>query len=182
MIGPVEARTLDTTDTLVHLCHHAALSGAVRLVHLLDVDQAARRIQDWDLVARRARSWGAGAQVGLVLARARRVLGTPVPQDLDRRLGLSRAFGTLVSAVDLAWPTPAVRAEASWPRLVARAARPSATATASRALQNAVLGALNRARPAPAAERRTPAGRDDVQAYFSAVEAVSGTRPDTLSA
>ena len=173
MIGRVEAPTLGITDTLVHLCHHAAFSGAVRLVHLLDVDQAARRIQDWDLVARRALSWGAGAQVGLVLARARRVLGTPVPQDLDSRLGLSRGFGTLVSAVDLAWPAPSLRAEPSWPRLVARAARPSATATASRALQNAVLGAVNRARPAAADEPRTPAGRDDLQAYFSAVEAAA---------
>ena len=182
-IGPVDARTLDTTDTLVHLCHHAALSGAVRLVHLLDVDQAARRIEDWERLARRARSWGAGAQVGLVIARARRVLGTPVPRNLDRRLGLSRAFGTLVSAVDLAWPAPSLRAEASWPRLVARAARPSAYATAFRSLQNAVLGAVNRARPAAAVEPRTPAGRDDLQAYFSAVEAAAGTaQPDTLGA
>ncbi len=174
-IGPVDVRTLDTTDTLVHLCHHAAMSGAVRLVHLLDVDQAARRIRDWDRLARRARSWGAGAQVGLVLARARRVLGTPVPQDLDRRLGLSRTLGVLLSAVDLAWPVPAQRAEASWPRLVARAARPGATATVGSALQNAVLGTVNRLRPAAAADRRSPAGRDDLQAYFSAVEAAART-------
>ena len=26
MIGPVEVRTFDATDTLVHLCHHAAFS------------------------------------------------------------------------------------------------------------------------------------------------------------
>ena len=109
MIGPVEVRTLDPVDTLLHLCHHAARSGAVRLVHLLDVDQAARRILDWDLVARRARSWQASAQVGLVLARARRVIDTPVPADLDRHLGLSRTFGRLVSAVDIAWPAPGRR-------------------------------------------------------------------------
>jgi hypothetical protein len=178
-IGPVEARTFDATDTLVHLCHHAAFSGAVRLLHLLDVDQAAARIEDWDLVVRRARSWGAGAQVGLVLARARRVLGTPVPQDLDRQLGLSRAFGTLVSAVDLARPTAGVRRDASWPRLLARAARPSAVGTASTALKNAVLGAVNRARPAPAHAQSTPAGRDDVEAWFSAVEAVASTAAAT---
>lgn len=175
MIGPVEVRTFDATDTLVHLCHHAAFSGAVRLVHLLDVDQAARRIQDWDLVVQRARSWGAGAQVGLVLARTQRVLGTPVPPDLDRRLGLSRAFGRLVSTVDSAWPVPSVRGEASWPRLVARAARPSAVATASRTLQNAVLGAANRARPTAAPEQPVPARRDDVETWFSAVERVAGT-------
>jgi hypothetical protein len=174
-IGSVEARTLDATDTLVHLCHHAAFSGAVRLVHLLDVDQAAARIEDWDAVVDRARSWGAAAQVGLVLARARRVLGTPMPEDLDRRLGLSRAFRTLMSAVDHAWPTPVVRSDTSWPRLVARAARPSATATAAMAARNAVLGAVNRTRPGGATEPWTPAGRDDVQAWFSAVEAVANT-------
>jgi len=174
MIGEVEVHTLDPTDTVVHLCHHAAFSGAVRLVHLLDVDQAARRIQDWDDVAGRARSWGAGAQVGLVLGRARRVLRTPVPLDLDRRLGLSRAFGALMATADLAWPIPGVRNEASWPRLVARAARSSATATAGRALQNAVLGAVNRAGPAPTPAPPTPAAPDDVEAWFSAVEAVAG--------
>jgi hypothetical protein len=175
VVGTVEARTLDATDTFVHLCHHAALSGAVRLVHLLDLDQAARRIEDWDGVAARARSWGAGTQVGLVLARVTRVLGTPVPTDFDRQLGLSRALRTVVAAVDVAWPTPGVRNEASWPRLVARAVRPSATGTTARALQNAVLGAVNRARPAPALGQRTQAGRDDVESWFSAVEAVAGT-------
>jgi hypothetical protein len=175
MIGPVEVRTFDATDTLVHLCHHAAFSGAVRLIHLLDSDQAARRIQDWDLVVQRTRSWGAGPQVGLVLARAQRVLGTPVPSDLDRRLGLSRAFGSLMSAVDRAWPTPALRGDASWPRLVARAVRPSATATATRALQNAGLGVVTRARPATVPEQNVQARRDDVEAWFSAVERVAGT-------
>jgi Uncharacterised nucleotidyltransferase len=178
-IGSVEARTLDPTDTLVHLCHHAAFSGAVRLVHLLDVDQAARRVTEWDQVVGRARSWGAAAQVGLVLARARRVLGTPVPQDLDRRLGLSRAFEVLGSAVDRARPSPAARSEASWSRLVARAARPSATATVTRALQNAVLGAVDRARPAPARKQWSPAGSDDVETWLSAVEAIAGTATAT---
>ena len=177
VIGPAEVRTLDATDTLVHLCHHAAMSGAVRLVHLLDVDQAARRIVDWDLVSSRARSWGAGAQVGLVLARARRFLSTPVPPDLDRQLGLSRAFAKLMSAVDTTWPAPAMRGEASWPRLVARASRPSATVTASKALQNAVLGAVNRSRPAEAAARPARATLADVETWVAVVEHVAVTRP-----
>ena len=157
-IGSVEVHTFDATDTLVHLCHHAAFSGAVRLVHLLDVDQAAARIQDWDLVARRARSWGAGAQVGLVLARARRVLGTPVPEELDRQLGLSRAFRTLVCRGRPAPGPPPPYAVTprchDWWRAPRGRAR---LATASVALQNAVLGAVDRARPAPAREQSTPA-------------------------
>ena len=69
-IGSVEVRTFDATDTLVHLCHHAAFSGAVRLVHLLDVDQAAARIEDWDQVAQpgsvlgRRRAGRPGARAG----------------------------------------------------------------------------------------------------------------------
>jgi hypothetical protein len=174
-IGSLEVRTLDPADTLVHLCHHAAFSRVVRLVQLLDVDQAARRIQDWDEVVRRARSWGAGAQVALVLARSERVLGTPVPRDLDRRLGVSRAFGTLMPTLDRARPVPAVRKEAAWPRLLARSARPSATATAARALQDSVLEALSRVRPNGADEPLTQATHEDVAAWFSAVEAVTGT-------
>jgi len=170
-LGPVSARTFDPTDTLLHLCHHAAFSGAVRLVHLLDVDQAARRIQDWDLFWARSRSWCAGAQVGLVLARAQRVLGTEVPEDFRRRLGMSRSLVALGSAVDVLRPAPAARREASWPRLVARAARPSGVATAATALRNAALGAVDHVRPAPSEVSATPAGRDDVEAWFTAVEA-----------
>ncbi|WP_028652933.1 nucleotidyltransferase domain-containing protein [Nocardioides halotolerans] len=178
-IGSVSARTLDPADTLVHLCHHAAFSAAMRLLHLLDVDQAARRIDDWQAVADRARSWGAVAQVGLVLGRARRVLGTPVPADLDRRLGLSRGFGVLVSTIDAASPTAAVRREASWPRRVARAARPSATRTAAAALRNGLVGAVDRARPARAPESSAAARREDVEAWIAAVEVVSGTASPT---
>ncbi|HEX5089010.1 MAG TPA: nucleotidyltransferase family protein [Nocardioides sp.] len=173
-IGDVGVRTFDATDTLVHLCHHAAFSGAVRLVHLVDVDQAARRIGDWDRVVQRARAWGAAAQVGLVLARTRRVLSTSLPPDLDLRLGLSRAFSRFASAVDGLRPVPSVRGEASWPRLVARAARPGVLATASHALQNAALGAVNRARPAAAPTRPDRAGDDDVEAWLTAVERVAG--------
>lgn len=177
VIGPAEVRTLDAADTLVHLCHHAAMSGAVRLVHLLDVDQAARRVDDWDLVSRRSLEWGAGAQVGLVLARARRFLDTPVPADMDRMLGLSRAFVGLMSAVDVTWPAPAMRDEASWPRLVARASRPSATVTASKALQNAVLGAVNRSRPGDGSGRSARATRADVETWVAVVEHVADPPP-----
>ena len=174
VIGPVPARTLDPTDTLVHLCHHAAFSGAVRLVHLLDVHESASGVDDWRPVVDRAREWGAGAQVGLVLARARRVLGTPVPPDLDRRLGLSRAFGPLASAVDLAQPVPDLRREASWARLVARDARPGALATVTTVLRDAALGAAHRVRRGTDEPARVPAGPEDLAAWFAEVEHVTG--------
>jgi Uncharacterised nucleotidyltransferase len=175
VIGPVETRTLDATDTLVHLAHHAAFSDVIRLGHLLDVDQAARRIQDWDLVVRRAWSWGTGPQVGLVLARARRVLGTPVPPDLDRRLGLSRGVTALGFAVDRAQPVPALRKQSSWPRLLGRAARPGAVATATRIMQSAAMVAINRSRTSSPPKPFEPAARDDVESWVSAVEGVTGT-------
>jgi hypothetical protein len=175
MIGPVETRTLDATDTMVHLCHHAAFSVVVRLGHLLDVDQAARRIEDWDLVVSRARDWGAAPQVGLVLGRARRVLGTPAPPDLDRRLGLSRAFTALGAGIDRAQPVPSLRKEGSWQRIVGRTARPGAAATAARTVEQAVRDAVQRARPDGEDGPPAQAAREDVDRWFSAVENVNGT-------
>ncbi|MDQ7993380.1 MAG: nucleotidyltransferase family protein [Propionicimonas sp.] len=92
-LGGVTVATFDPADSLLHVCHHAALTGAKRLLHLLDADRLARRVEDWDEVVRRARAWHIQAELALVLGRARRLLVTPVPPDLNRRLGLSAGFG-----------------------------------------------------------------------------------------
>src|SRR5690625_1519720 len=91
-VALTEVWTLDPVDTLVHVCLHAALSGANRMLFLLDVDQVARGITDWDEVAARAREWNATAHVILVLDRAARVLGTPLPNNVGMLLGVSPAF------------------------------------------------------------------------------------------
>ncbi|MDF1603441.1 nucleotidyltransferase family protein [Nocardioides sp. YIM 152315] len=178
-LGPTRAWTLDDADALVHVCMHAALAGANRLGHLLDADQLARQTEDWDAIARRAREWSATPQVALVLGRASRLLGTPVPDDLRRRLGLSSAFEALTATVDRHWPVHRLRHDASVPRLVARGARDGALRSLASIGRNGFLGIVDRVRPLTSAPppvppgappRRTPVDPHAVEDYLAAVE------------
>jgi Uncharacterised nucleotidyltransferase len=171
--GPKRIWALELVDSLVHVCLHAALSGATRLLHLIDADQLARQIQDWDAVAQRSREWGATAQTALVLGRANRLLRTPLPSDLTDKLGLPTMYTYLMSAVDRAWPTEALRQDESIPRLVARAARPGVMRTGGSVLRNGALGLLHRIRLEAAPTPRIPADRDVIDEYLSAVEAAA---------
>ena len=79
--------TLDEIDTLVHVATHAAISGGHRLVWLADLDAAIRRLDGvqhggWDGLVQRARNAGAGLVLAVMLDRARRALGTPLPAGL----------------------------------------------------------------------------------------------------
>ena len=100
--------TLDEIDTLVHVATHAAISGGHRLVWLADLDAAIRRldgVQDagWDGLVQRARDAGAGLVLAVMLDRARRALGTPLPAGLLASLssggrlwlGLTGSFDSL---------------------------------------------------------------------------------------
>ena len=146
-IGSVEVRTFDGTDTLVHLCHHAAFSGAVRLVHLLDVDQAAARIRV-----------GRGCPAGSVLGRRR--TGRPGARAGPARPRHAGAGGPGQPAR----PLPRLR-DARVPRWTAPAPPPpyapmprghdwwrvrrgpAWVATVLGTLRTAVLGAVNRLAP-----------------------------------
>lgn len=172
-IGAARLWTLDPLDMLVHVCHHAALTGATRLLHLLDADQLARQVSDWDAVAGRARDWGATAHVGLVLGRARRLFETPVPGDLRRMLGLPASFEALMAVVDRGWPISSLRQDASWPRLAARAARPSGIGTAVGMVRNGTLRVVNHVRGHPPVEPRVPGDRQAIDSYISAVEQIT---------
>lgn len=103
-IGGRATRTLDPADTLLHLCMHASLSGGDRLLWLKDIEQAI--VVDrpsWSDVVERARAWRAGPSVAIALARARRTLGTPVPDDVLRALaGRPRLW--IGAWVDRVWP------------------------------------------------------------------------------
>lgn len=176
-LGPAQAWSLDPPDALVHVCHHAALAGATRLLHILDADQLARQIPDWQSLARRALEWDASAQVALVLLRAHRWLGTPLPADLLHTLGLSGAFAGLMSAVDRLRPIPALRRDESLARLAARAARPGVVRTVALMTRNGALGVRNRLRPARPQARREPADREAIAAYLGAVEAATRAQP-----
>ncbi|WP_344812808.1 nucleotidyltransferase family protein [Microlunatus aurantiacus] len=161
---------LDPTDALLHVCLHAALSGGTRLLHLIDADQLARDIDDWDLVAIRAKEWRSTAQTALVLGRARRLLGTPLPADLYPMLGLSSVLRPALSTVDRRWPTEMLHKDESLPRLVARAVQPTARGTLAWALHNSAVGVFNRTRRAPVPPPRIPADPSKIDQYMSAVE------------
>lgn len=174
-IGLGEAWTMEPADMIVHVSLHAALTGANKLGWLLDVDQLARRTTDWAAVARRAREWGAHAQVALVLRRAAATLGTPVPDGAVRLLGASAGLRTLLTAVDGVSPVARHRRDATVSRLVARAVRRGAVRTVGVVARNAARGVVDRARPAggPAAAR-TQASPEALEHYLNAVEAQAG--------
>jgi putative nucleotidyltransferase-like protein len=116
-------RTFDALDTLVHLAVHAALDGGDRLVWCKDIEQALlyRAVPDWDQLAARAAQWHAAPAVALMLGRARRWLGAPVPLPVLRALAPDPWWRALVRLCDLA--APALPGRPSPTRAVARAAR-----------------------------------------------------------
>lgn len=122
-LAGMPAWTLDPTDSLAHLCLHAALSGADRMVWIKDVERAtAMRPPDWDALVERAARWRVGAPIGLVLARSAAWLGAEVPPTVLRRL-LGRGLPAVARGVDRAFPwTRALNGLASPNRLLVRSA------------------------------------------------------------
>lgn len=163
--------TLEPADALAHVCLHAALTGANRLIYLVDAQRMAQRVTNWAEVARRATAWKAAPHVALVLHRARRALGTsPVP-DLDRLLGTSPALRVLTGAVDRVAPVAHARRDPGLARLVARAAQPGAARTVLAASRSAVRYLGDRARPSAAP--RVPADARALDVYLARVEAAA---------
>jgi hypothetical protein len=137
-VGNVHVRTLDPADTLLHLCIHAGLAGGDRLLWMKDIEQALlNQPIAWDDVVHRARSWRAGALVGVVLHRARTEIGAPVPADAVEALFGSRSRLAVSSWVDRIWPpnrswdrvTPAI----VWAQVIRESWGMTAGAFASRA-------------------------------------------------
>lgn len=168
-IGGTRAWVPETADALVHVCLHAALAGATKLLHLLDADQLARQVSDWDLVARRAMEWKATAPTALVLGRARRLFGTPVPGGLSGAMGLSRSFDGMLARVDRSWPVSGLRDGASMPRRLAMHVRPGVVRTAAALAANSVRRVGERLRPEPEPPI-VPADVATVERYLAAVE------------
>ena len=120
---------LHEVDQLVHLGAHGALSGADRLVWLLDAGLAARRISDWDAVASATRDASLGCLLALVLARGRHVLGTPAPPKALSRMGASPAWRLACRVVDRVSPLGSQPDRPALARSFARSARRSTTAS-----------------------------------------------------
>lgn len=176
-LGLSSAWTLDPVDSLIHVCLHATLTGANRLLLLLDVDQLARGVQDWDAVVEQAKQWRAEPHLFLALHRAHAVLATPLPAQLARLLGLSRAFVRICSQVDRWAPVPEARREPGLARLVARAVRNGAAPTVVSVVRSLGIGAAERLtgskdrRPSV----RTDADDDALAHYLDAVESAEST-------
>jgi hypothetical protein len=104
-VGNVQVRTLDPTDTLLHLCIHAGLAGGDRLLWMKDVQQALRsRSLPWDEIIGRARRWRAGPLVAVVLRRTRSEIGAAVPESAIDSLFRSKSRSTMSAGIDRAWP------------------------------------------------------------------------------
>lgn len=173
-IGPAQLWALSPGDAVVHVCQHAALIGATKLGHLLDADQLARHVNDWEDVVDRADAWGAGVQVAAVLGRAHRVLGTPIPDDIEARLGLSSVQQRLLAALDRAQPAQSLRRDESWLRLVTRALRPRLAGTLGSVVNRAVRGVLHRVQGTdPKPPLLEPPSQDVVDEYLTRVEAAA---------
>ncbi len=86
---------LAPADQLAHLGIHGALSGANRLVWLLDAALAASAIEDWPAAQTRIRQLGAAGPTSLVLRRSWTWLG---PSGPDLRAGIG--WGLLCRVVD----------------------------------------------------------------------------------
>jgi hypothetical protein len=115
-LAGVAVRTLDPTDSLIHLCVHAAISGGDRILWLKDIERAiAVRPPAWDELVARSRRWHVAAPVGLMLARSARFLGAGVPDRTVSDLVGPAAMG-LIRGIDRLFP---------WQRALGRLTSPN---------------------------------------------------------
>jgi hypothetical protein len=137
-VGDVEVRTLDPSDTLIHLCVHAGLAGGDRLLWMKDIEQAVRSQPiDWDDVVHRSRSWRAGPLVAVVLGRARSETGVAIPGDVIETLFDSKSRAAVSARIDRAWPVERSRGRITpsiaWAQVIRDSWWATATAFAGRA-------------------------------------------------
>lgn len=172
-VGRLQLPTLDDVDLLLHLCLHAARSGADILLWLLDVDIWVRRHPAAvEHLHTRARAVGAGPACGVVLARARSVFGTPVAADTLAALLGSGVWPSLAAAVDRVQPVTGLRSPRNLPRLIARATRAEGTQSLQELGRKSLLALLQ-----SVATRRGESVYDDGQspaalaAYYRSVRA-----------
>ena len=126
----VTVATTDPADTLIHLATHACLAGGGRLIWMKDLEQAVRNDRpQWDEVTRRAAAWRVNLFVGQMLLRSRRLLGTPVPDQVVRELVPTGAWRATVEALDLAFPITAWTRRETPATLLAESMRPDVKGT-----------------------------------------------------
>ena len=169
-LGFGDIPVLDHCDAVIHTCVHAALDGANRLLQLVDADGLVRQATDWSTVAARAREWQAGSQVWLVLSRCHDILGTPLPVNLGRALGVPKSLQRFLMMVDRISPITSIRSEHGLARLVARALHPALSTTITTLTHNAALGVRDRIKAPALPQNRVPASAETLQAFLTDVE------------
>jgi hypothetical protein len=145
-LGTMEVLTLDAVDSLLHVALHACTSGGWRLLWLKDVAQAHQRTTDQDAEVRaRARAWQVELVLAAMLARTRRVLGTPeLPGPaVDRRVATS--WLRLLAAVDAVSPVARATGAGSLTRIVTNSTRRTTTGSAAELTRRSVAFAVQRA-------------------------------------
>ncbi|MGH9105250.1 MAG: nucleotidyltransferase domain-containing protein [Acidimicrobiales bacterium] len=182
-IGGAQRPVLDPADNVLLVALHAALSSGYRLTWSKDLQCLARRHPpDWDLLVERAAEAGAALPVGLMLRRAVRLLGAPVPPGaIAALLGGEPGASLLRWGESLATPTALARGthtgrllvsslRASWPAsagALVKAAQGYLIATLQ--AKGATLGHGQRPSPAQVANPlRTPAGGSLARARYLA--------------
>jgi Uncharacterised nucleotidyltransferase len=171
--------TLDAVDTLLHVALHASLSGGDRLVWLKDIERVLIVDQPpWDAVVDRARAWRAGRSVAIALARSRRSLGAPVPEDVLDALFASRSWRKISEMLDRRFPTEGSVGRDSPAVLWAQLTRDTGTATtralASRASRR--LRALAHGGSSPGAIFTSSGTREDERTFLRRVASQGGRR------
>jgi hypothetical protein len=130
VVSGVDVLTLDPIDNLVYIALHACIEGGDRLMWLKDVEQAVLNDRpQWDAVVDRAFEWSANLHLGTMLLRSRRLLNTPVPDDVIHALIPSRAWRALLAAADRSFPIHEWTGRQTAATLLARATRKSPRAT-----------------------------------------------------
>lgn len=135
-VGQLDVPTLEPADALVYTALHAALSGGERLLWLKDLERlVATQAFAWDEVTARAHAWHAGLPVGVLLDKARALIGAEVPPGVVRDLAPTRTWRGLARAARLLAPPQRRLGGGSVDRLVTRATRrdlPSSMAALAR--------------------------------------------------
>lgn len=89
--GSVTARVPCREHMVLHLSSQNTEDHFSKLRRLVDIDRVVSGHHlDWDLVIAEARRGGLAAPVALSLQLSHHLLGTPLPRDLTRRLGVGR--------------------------------------------------------------------------------------------
>jgi hypothetical protein len=142
-LGGVTCQTPGPEHTLLHLCLHAALEGADRLVWLCDVRYVilAERLS-WDRLVDCAQRWRVHLVAGTVLDRARRVVGAQVPDEVVRTLIPSVLWREVVGVANRRFAPEVGAVRGSVASILARSTRDSV----ARTLAEAGVGLLRRAR------------------------------------